>query len=156
MPLFEVESPWDFPSIGMVPNPKSLQIKADSEVLVLIKTLNESSRESGWSKYIRQKIQKGNIWLKVMPGQIRVKFAFRMLPYCAISNGQKDRIPIKVLIPLECRGSQRSVTGCIYGKWNNTRPILRWLRLGRDFGDSVESMVRTFSAEEDYIISARW
>jgi len=39
----EVGKSWDFQVIGhWFPNPKILQIKGDSEVLVLIKTLNES------------------------------------------------------------------------------------------------------------------
>ena len=58
----------------------------------------------------------------------------------------------KVLVPESALVKQGQLTG-IYTVGNGNTAILRWLRIGKTFGNQVE-VLSGLSAEEQYIVSA--
>jgi multidrug efflux pump subunit AcrA (membrane-fusion protein) len=58
----------------------------------------------------------------------------------------------KVLVPESTLVKQGQLTG-IYTIGNGNKAILRWLRIGKSFGNQVE-VLSGLSAEEQYIVSS--
>ncbi|RTE54749.1 efflux RND transporter periplasmic adaptor subunit [Arenibacter aquaticus] len=151
MPLLEVESPGDFQVLAMVPESEILQIKSGSEVTVLIKTLNEA---------VKGKVEEVSTSAKNTGGQYMVKVMLDKTEYNLLSGMYatvqfptvKKKNTNKVLIPLDAVVQNGQLSG-VYTVSENNTALLRWLRLGRTYGDSVE-ILSGLSAEEAYILSA--
>ena len=151
MPLLEVESPGDFQVLAMVPESEILQIKGDSEVLVLIKTLNESVKGKVVEVSTSAKNTGGQYMVKVMLDKSEYNLLSGMYATVQFPTAKKKSTN-KVVIPLDAVVHNGQLSG-VYTVSESNTALLRWLRLGRTFGDSVE-VLSGLSAEEDYIISA--
>lgn len=151
MPLLEVESPGDFQVLAMVPESEILQIKGDSEVLVLIKTLNESVKGKVVEVSTSAKNTGGQYMVKVMLDKSEFNLLSGMYATVQFPTAKKKSTN-KVVIPLDAVVHNGQLSG-VYTVSESNTALLRWLRLGRTFGDSVE-VLSGLSAEEDYIISA--
>ena len=151
MSLLEVESPGDFQVLAMVPESEILQIKSGSEVTVLIKTLNEA---------VKGKVEEVSTSAKNTGGQYMVKVMLDKTEYNLLSGMYatvqfptvKKKNTNKVLIPLDAVVQNGQLSG-VYTVSENNTALLRWLRLGRTYGDSVE-VLSGLSAEEAFILSA--
>jgi len=151
MPLLEVESPGDFQVLAMVPESEILQIKGDSEVLILIKTLNESVKGKVVEVSTSAKNTGGQYMVKVMLDKSEFNLLSGMYATVQFPMAKKKSTS-KVVIPLDAVVHNGQLSG-VYTVSESNTALLRWLRLGRTFGDSVE-VLSGLSAEEDYIISA--
>ncbi|NNG10834.1 MAG: efflux RND transporter periplasmic adaptor subunit [Arenibacter sp.] len=151
MPLLEVESPGDFQVLAMVPESEILQITSGSEVRVLIKTLNESFKGKVEEVSTSAKNTGGQYMVKVMLDKTEHNLLSGMYATVQFPREQ-NRDTNKILIPLNAVVQNGQLSG-VYTVSESNTALLRWLRLGRTFGDSVE-VLSGLSAEEQYIISA--
>jgi RND family efflux transporter MFP subunit len=152
VPLLEVESPENFQIIAMIPESEISQIKKDTQVNVHIKSLNEnlngkvvevstSAKNTGGQYLVKVALQKTDI--KILSGMF-VSVQFPVEKTKTSSN--------IVLVSVDALIHKGQLTG-IYTVSQNNKALLRWLRLGRTFGDKVE-VLSGLSEGEEYIISA--
>lgn len=151
MPLIALESPGNFEVITRVPESEISKIQSGIAVNVLVKSINKtvtgkvsevssSSKNSGGQFMV--KVALGNTDTYILSGMfVTVQFP--------IKNQEKNEV---VLIPVEAIVSNGQLSG-VYTISENNTAILRWLRLGRTFGDQVE-VLSGLSSDETYIISA--
>ncbi|MBU2906761.1 efflux RND transporter periplasmic adaptor subunit [Arenibacter algicola] len=151
MPLMEVESPGNFQVLAMVPESEILQIKSGSEVEVLIKTLNESFKGTVDEVSTSAKNTGGQYMVKVILDESKSNLLSGMYATVQFPTAKKANTN-RVLIPIEAVVHNGQLSG-VYTVSESNTALLRWLRLGRTYGDSVE-VLSGLSAEEQYIISA--
>jgi len=151
MPLLEVESPGKFQVLAMVPESEILQIKANTEVDVVLKSLGEtikgkvvevstSAKNTGGQYMVKVVLDKSDA--KVMSGM----YATVRFPVEANESTQA------VMLPKEAIVTNGQLTGVYTVSQTNTA-LLRWLRLGRSIGDKVE-VLSGMSSDEQYIVTA--
>ncbi len=151
MPLLEVESPGKFQVLAMVPESEILQIKADADVNVVLKSLGKtvkgkvlevstSSKNTGGQYMVKVMLEKTDA--TVMSGM----YATVQFPTESSESSQAVMLPKDVIV------TNGQLTGVYTVSQSNTA-LLRWLRLGRTIGDKVE-VLSGMSSDEQYIVSA--
>ncbi|MFD0988478.1 efflux RND transporter periplasmic adaptor subunit [Mariniflexile jejuense] len=151
IPLISMETPGSFEVMAMVPETEISEIKNGTNVDVLVKSINQT---------IKGKVTEVSTSAKNTGGQYLVKIALEKTD-ANILSGMFTTIqfPVErkakselVLIPNEAIITNGQLTG-IYTVSQRNTAILRWLRLGRTFGNNVE-VLSGLNADEAYIISA--
>jgi len=150
-PLISVESPNDFEVMAMVPETEISEIKTGTTVNVLVKSLTTS---------IKGKVKEVSTSAKHTGGQYLVKIDLEKTDANILSGMFTTvQFPVErhgastiVLIPHEAIVTNGQLSGVYTVSQSNTA-ILRWLRLGRTFGDQVE-VLSGLNADEAYIVSA--
>ena len=69
-----------------------------------------------------------------------------------VEKGAQTATNTTLYVPKEALITQGQLTG-VYALGNNNTAILRWLRIGKTYGDQVE-VLSGLTKEESYIISA--
>ena len=151
MPLMEVESPGNFQVLAMVPESEILQIKSGSEVQIMIKTLNESFKGTVAEVSTSAKNTGGQYMVKVLLNESQSNLLSGMYATVQFPTTKKANNG-RVLVPMDAIVQNGQLSG-VYTVSESNTALLRWLRLGRTYGDSVE-VLSGLSAEEQYIISA--
>jgi RND family efflux transporter MFP subunit len=151
MPLMEVESPGNFQVLAMVPESEILQIKSGSEVEIMIKTLNESFKGTVAEVSTSAKNTGGQYMVKVLLNESKANLLSGMYATVQFPTTKKANNG-RVLVPMDAIVQNGQLSG-VYTVSESNTALLRWLRLGRTYGDSVE-VLSGLSAEEQYIISA--
>lgn len=151
MPLLEVESPGKFQVMAMVPENEILEIKANTEVDVLLKSLNETVKGKVVEISTSSKNTGGQYLVKVVldktdAGILSGMYATVRFPITQKKNAQT------VVIPKEAIVNNGELMGVYTVSQSNTA-LLRWLRLGRTMGDQVE-VLSGLTSNEQYIVSA--
>ncbi|MCX7550365.1 efflux RND transporter periplasmic adaptor subunit [Xanthomarina sp. F2636L] len=150
-PLISVESPGDFEVMAMVPETEISQIKNDIEVTVLVKSINQT---------LKGKVTEVSSSAKNTGGQYLVKIALDKTDANILSGMfvtvqfpiEKKSTTNIVLIPTDAIITNGQLSGVYTVSQSNTA-LLRWLRLGRTYGNQVE-VLSGLSADEAYIVSA--
>lgn len=151
MPLISVEAPGHFEVIAMVPESDISKIFSGTDAKVLVKSIN---------KTLTGKVTEVSTSAKNTGGQYLVKIALDKTDTSILSGmfvtvqfplESKEKSNM-VLIPVESLVTKGQLSG-IYTVSESNTAILRWLRLGRTFGDEVE-VLSGLSANESYIVSA--
>lgn len=152
VPLISVESPGNFEVIAMVPETEISKIKTGTEVKVNVKSMGEtingnvsevspSAQQTGGQYLV--KIDLDDTKVNVLSGMyVSVQFP--------IERTVKTNM---VLIPTEVLIHNGQLSGVYTVSQSNTA-ILRWLRLGRTYGDQVE-VLSGLNANENYIVTAK-
>lgn len=151
VPLISIETPGSFEVMAMVPETEISQIKKDIEVAVLVKAMN---------KTLKGKVTEVSTSAKNTGGQYLVKIALDKTETNILSGMfvsvqfpvEKQSKTEMVLIPKEALITNGQLTG-IYTVSQSNTALLRWIRLGRTFGDQVE-VLSGLTANENYIFSA--
>ena len=151
MPLLEVESPGKFQVLAMVPESEILQIKADADVNVVLKSLG---------KTVKGKVVEVSTSAKNTGGQYMVKVVLEKTETTVMSGmyatvqfpTESDESTQAVMLPKEAIVTNGQLTG-VYTVSQSDTALLRWLRLGRTIGDKVE-VLSGMSVDEQYIVSA--
>lgn len=151
MPLLEVESPGKFQVMAMVPENEILEIKANTTVDVILKSLNETVKGKVVEISTSSKNTGGQYLVKVVldktdAGILSGMYATVRFPIAQKKNAQS------VMIPKEAIVNNGELTGVYTVSQSNTA-LLRWLRLGRTMGDQVE-VLSGLTSDEQYIVSA--
>lgn len=151
MPLLEVEAPGTYQVLAMVPESEITEIKNDTPVNVLIKSLGQnvkgkvtevssSSKNTGGQYLVKVVLEKTDI--PILSGM----YATVQFPVTKKTNNAAIMIPTDALV------TNGSLTG-VYTVSESNTALLRWLRLGRTFGDQVE-VLSGLTQDEKYIVSA--
>lgn len=151
MPLVAVETPGNFEVTAMVPETEISNIEAGSKVKIHVKAIDRnctgkvtevspSAKNTGGQYLVKVVLDKSDA--PVLSGM----FATVQFP---VKNKVKSDM---VLLPNSVLTHKGQLSG-VYTVSSNNTAVLRWLRLGRKFGDQVE-VLSGLSAEEAYIVSA--
>ena len=151
MPLLSMETPKEFEVMAMVPETEISQIKTGTSVNVLVKSID---------KTIKGKVTEVSTSAKNTGGQYLVKVDLEKTDANILSGMFTTvQFPVSrnvksamVLIPTDAIVKNGQLSGVYTVSQSNTA-LLRWLRLGRTYGDKVE-VLSGLSASESYIISA--
>ncbi|MFH6768855.1 efflux RND transporter periplasmic adaptor subunit [Gaetbulibacter aquiaggeris] len=151
MPLIALEAPGNFEVIAMVPESNISEIISGSEVNVLVKSIN---------KTVKGKVTEVSSSAKNTGGQFLVKVALEKTDASILSgmfvtaqfSQETQEKTNAVLIPVEALVTKGQLSG-VYTVSESNTALLRWLRLGRTFGDQIE-VLSGLNANESYIISA--
>ncbi|WP_288955285.1 efflux RND transporter periplasmic adaptor subunit [uncultured Polaribacter sp.] len=151
MPLISIETPEDFEVIAMVPESEISKIKNGTEVNVLVKSIN---------KTIKGKVSEVSSSAKNTGGQFLVKIDLAKTNASILSGMfstvqfpvEKSASSSMVLIPTEALVKNGQLSGVYTVSQSNTA-LLRWLRLGRTYGNQVE-ILSGLSTSESFILSA--
>ena len=127
------------------------KIKKDAEVTILVKSINQT---------LKGKVAEVSLSAKHTGGQYLVKIALHKTETPILSGMFASvQFPIEqqtdnnlVLVPTQAIITNGQLSG-IYTISQNNTAILRWLRLGKTYGDQVE-VLSGLSANESYIISS--
>jgi RND family efflux transporter MFP subunit len=151
IPLISIETPGNFEVMAMVPETEISQINTGEIVDVLVKSINQS---------IKGKVKEVSTSAKNTGGQYLVKIDLDKTDANILSGMFATvQFPVKrkpktsmVLIPNEAIVTNGQLSG-VYTVSHSNTAMLRWLRLGRTFGDQVE-VLSGLNADEAYIVSA--
>ena len=151
VPLISIETPGAFEVMAMVPESEISEIKNGTKVDVLVKSINHT---------IKGKVSEVSTSAKNTGGQYLVKIDLDKTDANILSGMFTTvQFPIErkaksemVLIPTEAIVNNGQLTG-VYSVSQNNTALLRWLRLGRTYGDQVE-VLSGLNADEAYIVSA--
>ncbi|NVK53371.1 MAG: efflux RND transporter periplasmic adaptor subunit [Flavobacteriaceae bacterium] len=150
-PLISLENPNVFEVITMIPETEINQIKNGTTVNVLVKSIN---------KNVKGKVTEVSTSAKKSGGQYIVKIALEATEVAILSGMftsvqfpvQKKTASNVVLIPTKAVVKNGQLSG-IYTVSQSNTALLRWLRLGKAYGNQIE-VLSGLSANEYYIISA--
>lgn len=151
IPLVSIENPNDFEVIAMVPETEISEIKKGIDVRVLVKSINvtvrgkvievsSSAKNSGGQFLVKISLEKTNT--EILSGM----FASVQFPVEKKSTSKMILLPKKAII------TNGQLSG-VYSVSQSNTAVLRWLRLGRTFGDEVE-VLSGLNSSESYIVSA--
>ena len=151
MPLISIETPGNFEVIAMVPETEISQIKKGVAVDVLVKSLEKtiigtvtevstSAKNTGGQYLVKINLEKTEV--AILSGM----FTTVQFPVDKINASEM------VLIPVDAIVKNGQLSG-IYTVSETNTAMLRWLRLGKIYGDKVE-VLSGLNADESYIISA--
>lgn len=154
MPLVSVEGASRLQVIAMVSESDIASIKKGMAVKVLVKSSNES---------LNGKVNEVSLSAKNTGGQYLVKINLDKTDATVLSgmfvnvqfpvtNTVQTSKSEKVLVPESALVQQGQLTG-IYTIGTGNIAILRWLRIGKNFGNQVQ-VLSGLSANEQYIVSA--
>ena len=152
VPLISIEAPSAFEVMAMVPETEISQIKKDSKVDVLVKSINQS---------LKGTVTEVSSSAKHTGGQYLVKIALDKTETAILSGMfvtvqfpvEKQSKTNMVLIPTEAIITNGQLSG-VYTVSQSHTALLRWVRLGRTFGNQVE-VLSGLNSNEAYIISAK-
>lgn len=155
MPLVSIEGASSLQVTAMVSESDIANIQNGMNVNVLVKSIN---------KTVSGKVTEVSSSAKNTGGQYLVKInltqtnkailsgMFVNVQFPVANKTQTTTTTDKVLVPESALVKQGQLTG-IYTVGNGNTAILRWLRIGKTFGNQVE-VLSGLSAEEQYIVSA--
>lgn len=150
MPLLQIENPNDFEVVAMIPESEVAKLKKGTKVQVNVKSINETT--SGEITVLSTSAQSTG-------GQYLVKISLDKKPMKLLSGMyatvqfpiQKSESDNHIFVPQSAIINHGELYG-IYTVSQRNTAILRWLQLGRSFGDKVE-VLSGLSPQEKYIIS---
>ncbi len=151
MPFISLETPKVFEVIAMVPETEISNIKKGTSVNVLVKSLD---------KTLKGKVSEVSTSAKNTGGQYLVKINLDKTDVNILSGMFSTvQFPVEgkvkstmVLIPKEAIVENGQLSG-VYTVSESNTALLRWLRLGRTYGNNVE-VLSGLNADESYIVSA--
>lgn len=154
MPLVSVEGSGKLQVTAMVSESDISKIKNGMPVSVIIKSIN---------KRVNGKVSEVSLSAKNTGGQYLVKVNLDSVDKTILSgmfvNVQfpiekevNDTVLDKVIVPTSALVKQGQLTG-IYTVGSGNVAILRWLRIGKNFGDNVE-VLSGLTSKEPFIVSA--
>lgn len=151
IPIISLETPGDFEVMAMVPETEISEIKKGTTVDVLVKSIN---------KTLIGKVTEVSTSAKNTGGQYLVKIDLDKTDANILSGMfttvqfpiERKTTSAMVLIPTEAIVSNGQLSGVYTVSQSNTA-LLRWLRLGRTFGNQIE-VLSGLNADEAYVVSA--
>ena len=135
----------------MIPESDITTIKTGTKALILIKSTNKTIEGFVSEVSSSTKNTGGQYLVKVIIDKTDEKLLSGMFTSVQFPV-EKVETSSLVIIPKSALIKQGQLTG-IYTIGNKNTAILRWLRVGKSFGDQVE-VLSGLSANEQYIVSA--
>jgi RND family efflux transporter MFP subunit len=152
MPLISMETPGQFQVIAMVPESEITKISNGIEVNVLVKSTNKLLKGKVTEVSTSTKNTGGQYLVKVILDKTDEKLLSGMFTSVQFPIEKKADTNNVILIPKSALVTQGQLTG-VYTIGNENTALLRWLRIGKNYGDEVE-VLSGLSADEQYIVSS--
>ncbi len=152
MPLIAVETPGKYEVTAMVPENDISQIKSGSKVDVLVKSLDRSLKGKVTEVSTSAKNTGGQFLVKVVLESTDANILSGMFTTIQFPVEKNQDSETMVLIPQSAIVKNGSLKG-VYTVSDQNRALLRWLRLGKTYGENVE-VLSGLNADEQYIVSA--
>lgn len=152
MPLLSIETPGVFQVITMVPESEISAIEQGSTVNVIVKSINKTIKGKVTEVSSSTKNTGGQYLVKIALDKTDVKLLSGMFTsvHFPTENTTSNNTPI--LIPTSAIIKRGELNGIYVVSQSNTA-LLRWLRLGRIYGDNVE-VLSGLSANESFVLSS--
>ena len=151
MPLISIETPGKFEVMAMVPETEISRIKKGSEVEVLVKSIGSKLKGKVTEVSTSAKNTGGQYLVKIALDKTEANILSGMFVSVQFPVEKQSKKQI-ILIPIEATITKGQLTG-VYTVSQSETAILRWLRLGRTYGDQVE-VLSGLNSDEAYIVSA--
>ena len=151
MPLVSVEGPGNFEVTASVPESEISKIKSGTAVQVIVKSFDKTLPGTVTEVSTSAKNTGGQYLVKVVLDKTEVDILSGMYATVQFPIEKKTDVSM-VLVPQQAIVKRGQLTG-IYTVSQSNTAMLRWLRLGRTFGDNVE-VLSGLAADENYIVSA--
>ena len=149
--LISMEAPGDFEVIAMVPETEISEIKKDTETTVLVKSINKTFKGKVAEISSSASQTGGQYLVKVALDKTDANILSGMFATVQFPVERKEKNAM-VLILKEAIVTNGQLSGVYTVSQSNTA-LLRWLRLGRTYGNQVE-VLSGLNADEAYIVSA--
>lgn len=151
MLLISIEAPKEFEVMAMVPETEISQIKTGTSVDVLVKSIDITLKGKVTEVSTSAKNTGGQYLVKINLEKTNTNILSGMFTTVQFPVDRKVKSEM-VLIPTKALVKNGQLSG-VYTLSQSNTALLRWLRLGRVYGDTVE-VLSGLSASESYIISA--
>jgi RND family efflux transporter MFP subunit len=151
MPLISIEIPGSFEVVAMVPETEISDIKTGTTVDVVVNSVNATLKGKVTEVSTSAKNTGGQYLVKINLDKTDATILSGMFTTVQFPVERKSKSSM-VLIPTEAIVTNGQLSGVYTVSQSNTA-ILRWLRLGRTFGDQVE-VLSGLNGDEAYIVSA--
>lgn len=155
MPLVSIEGASRLQVTAMVSESDISNVKNGMPVTVNVKSLNKEVSGKVSEVSLSAKNTGGQYLVKVTLTKKDKKILAGMFVNVQFSTAKKETTPVKsdvVLVPESALVKQGQLTG-IYTVGSGNVAILRWLKIGKTFGNQVE-VLSGLTADEQYILSA--
>jgi len=151
IPLISIETPGDFEVMAMVPETEISAIIKGTTVDVLVKSINKTLNGKVIEVSTSAKNTGGQYLVKIDVDKTEANILSGMFATVQFPIERKTTSSL-VLIPTEAIVTNGQLSGVFTVSQSNTA-LLRWLRLGRTFGNQVE-VLSGLNSDEAYIVSA--
>jgi RND family efflux transporter MFP subunit len=152
VPLVSIETPGNFEVMAMVPETEISEIKNGSIVDVLVKSINKTFKGKVAEVSSSAKNTGGQYLVKINLEKADTDILSGMFATVQFPIAKKTTASNMVLIPTEVIVNRGQLSGVYTVSQSNTA-MLRWLRLGRTFGNQVE-VLSGLNSDEAYIFSS--
>ena len=155
MPLVSLEGASRLQVTAMVSESDIANIQSGMAVNVLVKSINKTVTGKVTEVSSSAKNTGGQYLVKInltQTDKVILSGMFVNVQFPIANKKQTTVSTDKVLVPESALVKQGQLTG-IYTIGNGDKAILRWLRIGKTFGNQVE-VLSGLSSEESYIVSA--
>lgn len=153
MPLISIEGKGGFEVMAMVPESEISKIKKGTQVDVLVKSLNKTIKGKVSEVSASAKNTGGQYLVKIDLDKTKTNILSGMFATVQFPIEKTQKSTHVVLIPTSALVQKGELKG-VYTVSKTNTALLRWLRLGRSFGDNIE-VLSGLSADENYIVSAK-
>ncbi|MDV7188220.1 efflux RND transporter periplasmic adaptor subunit [Lutibacter sp. TH_r2] len=150
MPLISVEAPGKYQVVAMVPESEITQIKSGTNVNVTIKSTGKVVKGKVTEVSTSAKNTGGQYLVKVVLDKTDVKLLSGM--FTSVQFPVAKAVSNSTLIPTSALVKRGELIGVYVVSSSNTA-LLRWLRLGKTFGDKIE-VLSGLNADEQFILSS--
>jgi len=151
MPLISIEAPGNFEVMAMVPETEISKIKKGTTVDVLVKSINQTIKGKVSEVSTSAKNTGGQYLVKIDLNKTEANILSGMFTTVQFPIERKAKTAM-VLVTKAAIVTNGQLSGVYTVSQSNTA-LLRWLRLGRTFGDQVE-VLSGLNADEAYVVSA--
>jgi len=152
MTLIAVESPKQFDVTAMVAESDISKIISNSKVDVLVKSMNQSIKGIVTEISSSAKNTGGQYLVKIALDKTDVNILSGMFATIQFPVEKTVKTSSMIVIPTSSIVANGSLKG-VYTVSEQNTAILRWLRIGKTYGDKVE-ILSGLNAKEQYIIHA--
>ena len=151
-PLLSIENPTNFQVIAMVPESEITSIKTGTTVQVIVKSTNQKLTGKVTEVSTSTKNTGGQYLVKVVLDKSEVNLLSGMFTSIQFPT-ENTTTTSKILVPTNALIHKGELTG-VYVVGQNNTALLRWLRLGRQFGDKTE-ILSGLSVDEQFVVSSK-
>ncbi|MGB5436627.1 MAG: efflux RND transporter periplasmic adaptor subunit [Maribacter sp.] len=152
MPLIAIESPGNYEVTAMIPESEISKIKSGTAVDILIKSMNETVKGKVTEVSSSAKNTGGQYLVKAILEHTDANILSGMFATVQFPVSRESDTVAMTLIPKSALVENGGLKG-VYTISDQDRALLRWLRLGKTYGEQVE-VLSGLSSDEQYIISA--
>jgi RND family efflux transporter MFP subunit len=152
MPLISIENPGKFQVIAMVPESEITSIENNTTVDVLIKSLNKILKGTVTEVSTSTKNTGGQYLVKVVLEETDVNLLSGMFVSVQFPTEKASEENSPILIPTSAIIERGELKGVYVVSQSNTA-LLRWLRLGKQFGNKTE-VLSGLAADDKFVLSS--